>query len=91
MADAIDGLQYDPEPEKGWRRWPSPSHGKKQAPEAEGDENGVDDDKSEPVVGRNQSGHGSCGKERVPETTDVLLDRVRELSEDQGTEGDLDS
>src|SRR5262252_1717257 len=91
MPDAVDDFDNGPEPHQGDRDRPAAAHGPEKAPRTEGEERQVEDDESALQVGRYEPGDEPGRRERFPEMSDVLFDRMGRLDEDQRGESKLNA
>src|SRR5688572_138584 len=91
MAHAVDRLEHNPEPHEPHGGRPVSPYRPRKTPDAKRHERAVDDYEPKLAVWRDQACQESGGRKRFPEATDVFLDRVHGLSEDERAESSLDA
>jgi len=74
MANPVDQLDDDPEPDKRSRRRPPSSHRPKEAPKPKRYKRDIENDKSALKILRNEPAHESSRRKHLIEATDVFLD-----------------
>src|SRR3989442_3045164 len=83
MAYSVDQLNGNPKPSQRRGGRPLPAHWPRPAPEPEGYQSEIEDDKAALEVRANQAAHEACRGKHVIEPPDVLLHRLIGLHPDQ--------